>query len=212
MRHRRKAFLLASALALAGCETGGQRLAGTSTSVGTAIGGTAARSDGRPAAGALVVARGDGIVWTDGRPAGRMLDSARADSLGRFRLLAPRGEFSLEIVCDTAQACSDHMEVWQDWADARSGRLPAVRLTVPGSLEGDWKPSDGGEPPWIGIAGTARFVRPDPAGGRFRLEGVSPGDHFLTVLRKQGEDPDNAQKVGTWPVASGRITEVGTVK
>lgn len=164
-------------------------MAGTSTSVGTSIGGTAARSDGRPAAGVLVVARSDEIAWIGGKPEGR-----------------------LEIICDSARVCSDRNEVWHDWAAAESGRLPAARLAVPGSLEGDWKPIDGEAPPWIGIARTARFMRPDPAGSRFRLEGLSPGNHFLTILRKQGEDPGNAQKVGSWRVASGKATEVGTLK
>jgi hypothetical protein len=205
-------ILIACALALAGCENGSQRMVGTSTSVGTSIGGTAARSDGRPAAGALVVARDDEIIWIEGKPESRLLDSARADSLGRYRLTVAREALRVEIICDTVRACSDHLEVWNAWAIPDNGRIPGTRTARPGSLQGTYQAAPGEPLPWIGIAGTARFVRPEGANGRFLLEGLAPGKQSLTLIRTGGTNPGQSQKAGTWTVLSGRITETGPLQ
>lgn len=210
MRHDWAAWLCG--LCLLGCESEGPAVAGTSTSVGTSIGGTAVRADGSPAAGALAIAREDAIAWVGGRPEGRLLDSARADSAGRFRLIAPATGFRLEIVCDGARSCSASPEVWQDWATPIGGVLKAARLAAPGSLAGRWVGAPGDTLPWLGIAGTARFTRPDSADGRFRLDGLAPGSHALTLLSEPATNPNNGRKAGAFQVESGKVKEIGTVR
>ncbi len=213
MRHSWRAAA-AAMVVLAACEPSGPRVAGTSTTVGTSIGGTALLSDGRPAAGALVAARGDDIVFRGGVPQARLIDSSRTDSLGRFRLRAPGAGFHLDISWEASvtAALPEGGQVYQGWVEPEGGKLPDAGLANPGSLHGavSQKAEASDTLVWIGIAGTARFVTATgPAGKReFTLNGAYPGDRNLVIL---GLAPDtgSAQKVGAYRVESGQVTEIG---
>jgi hypothetical protein len=225
-------LLLASApligCLLMGClrEGGGpDTLAGTSTSIGTSVGGTALLGDGSPAAGARVRLRADTIAFRDGIPESRTLDSAIADARGGFALHVPkRGSYHLDIECGAAQACgSGALRVFQEiyYGNPEGNAFDALRLLEPGSITGEVIDSAAGTdlPLWIGIRGTGRFVKAgepdtrfDPPRRAFRLDGVSPGERILEMARDGGTPGiDPSRKVHPLPVSSGGVTDAGLI-
>lgn len=215
-----QSMILWSALALAfpGClkeESGPGTLTGTSTSVGTSIGGTAMLSDGSPAAGARIRVRADTVVFDDGIPHSPVLDSALADGQGRFKLRTPKPSiFHLEIEAEP--------EVYAAivFGLPSHGDFAALRLARPGSLKGSIQDSTAAEGKvWIGIPGTgwiAEAVRPaagsDPRRRDFRLDGIYPGEYRLQVIRPPSDTGLNLQlKLAPLQVISGSVTDAGVI-
>jgi hypothetical protein len=203
---------------------GDDRVTGTSTSVGTSIGGTAMLSGGSPAVGARVAARSDELAYKDGKPEGRMLDSAVADAQGRFTLPALRSNgFHLEITCDPAAGCAsaESIEVYyQAYPVVRNRSLGELRTAPPGGLKGiiDVTSASGDSALWIGIEGTGHFAKledagdPDQPGLRtFTLEGIYPGEYLLTTTAPSDTGPGESRKMTPYAVESGTVIDIGEV-
>ncbi|MDB5105991.1 MAG: hypothetical protein JWP91_3680 [Fibrobacteres bacterium] len=218
---------LAALLLLLGCE-GNDRVAGTSTSVGTSIGGTALLADGSPAAGASVLMRSGGIVFRDGKPQTALVDSTVADARGRFRLSSHPGGFSVEVRCGGRSACmGDSISgVFLKEFPAGTGgaaTLGTLRLAAPGALRGSirdssWPLLGSDSVVWVGIEGTGNFMKverpvPSAAGtgkGTFRLDGLYPGEYLLTLIHGPGASPVSL-KMRPIPVGSGEVAEAGAI-
>lgn len=185
-------------LLLASC--GDDRMAGTSTSVGTGIGGKASLADGNPAAGARVLVRSEDLRYVGDAPAHEALDSTVTDREGNFSLPGTRsGPFYLEIIGPDPQSmagtagpgAASGAEVYlRHFArPPRGGNLGTLSLAVPGTVTGKVRaPAPEGGGIWVGMKGGGRFL---PIQGRsgvkigepvdFRLEGVAPGVGDLVV-------------------------------
>ncbi|MDB5051073.1 MAG: hypothetical protein JWO30_4144 [Fibrobacteres bacterium] len=212
-----------AALLLSACvESGGVRMAGTSTSVGTSIGGTALLADGSPAAGAKVTARSDEMDYRNGKPEGLLLDSAVADHRGVFAFpTLKERDFFLEIECDPARACPNARtpEVFlREFRVEGKESLGTLRTQVPGGFRGTLNDTSGSldSTLWLGIPGTAHFARWEDANdpGRphlktFRLDGLYPGRYVLSVVAPSDTGNPAARKTGSFPVISGSITDIG---
>jgi hypothetical protein len=158
------ALLASAGLFLCACL---ERVAGTSTSVGNTLEGTAVLSDGTPAAGAVVTARSGEIRIIEGRPQSRLLGVAVADAGGRFRLpLPPFKEFYLEIkgcIRDSCQASAFPERYFRHFPDSLSGgaRLGTIRLgpsgTLTGTLVAAW--ATPATVTWVGIRGSDIFAQ-----------------------------------------------------
>ncbi len=215
-------------LSTLGCVQDGSdgRTAGTSTSIGTSIGGTALLADGSPAAGARVTMRTDEIEIIDGRPQSKTLDSARTDSLGRFTFsILPGTGFHLGIDCDPVTGCGSvaRQVFHREYAGVAEGSqaFGILRTAIPGSIQGAVKDSlsGSGKPIWVGIAGTDHFVKvsdPDPGAEPFlhpfRLDGMFPGEYRLTVFGITDTTRPYLPKTAPLQVKSGRVTEIGLIE
>jgi hypothetical protein len=237
--------LSAMALALQGClheDTGPGTLAGTSTSVGTSIGGTAMYSDGSLAAGARIRVRADTVVFENGIPRSPVLDSTRADAQGRFKIRAPKPwTFHLEIEASEYDAgvslmptgASEHApEVYAAtlYGAPAKGELGDLHLAKPGSLSGSVEDSTASEGKvWIGIPGTGWIVEAvyvaaagggkagakpaEPRRRGFRLDGIFPGEYRLQVIRPESDTGLNLQlKLTPLRVESGSVTDAGVIR
>ena len=204
------------ALALFACQTPGERVAGTSTSVGTSVGGTALTQSGKPAVGARITLRSQAVSIRNGKPEGTLFSEAVADSQGRFSFRAPSALYTLRITCGAACGMEAERETWMaEFQGAPAGgALREVRLEPPGVLKGNLAPVDGKEVPdlWIGIPGTDLYVRPDPAGtqGRaFALKDVPAGEYFLEVVAPQDTGLGMQLKTKPITVRSSATTDLG---
>ncbi len=217
-------WLYGLALLCLGCiekgSGGGNGLAGTSTSIGTSIGGTAMLEDGRPAAGARIRMRVDSIRFRDGIPECRVFDSTVADAQGRFALSRTGSWIShLEIDCDPAGGCADASgrQVFYRviYGKPESADISGLRLAAPGSFTGIVLDTLGNPDLaiWIGIRGTGHFTRAggsNPSHRDFRLDGLYPGGYNLEVIRATA-NPDIARnmKTGLLEAKSGVETDIG---
>lgn len=208
-----------AALVLLACESPGERTAGTSTSVGTNVGGSALTRSGRPAQVVRVTLRARDLVVRDGKPEGRLLAETRADSLGRFAFTVPAERFYLQITC--GKECGE--SEGETWLTAfedgpKPEALSAIRLEPPGSLRGMLAPAEGNPIPdlWIGIPGTDIYRQPGPKGaeGRpFELSGVPAGGHRLDWVTEARPGVPAVPSLGdSVEVRSGETTDLGTIK
>lgn len=208
--------LIAFCLIALGC--GDDRIAGTSTSVGTSIGGKVMLSNGASGAGAVVTARSDSLELRNGRLACKLIDSTRADSQGRFSLpKLPRGEFYLEIVSTHSGAAPEVFFEHYFISPLADSSLGTLMTSVSGGLQGKVESKDGSKDSsvWIGIMGTAHFARANPVDSiqaAFRLDGLYPADYFLTVVLGADSTGINFnQKLQPTKVKSGELTQVKVV-
>lgn len=179
---RLRPFLLALLIA-AGCAEDG-RVAGTSTSVGTAIGGRALTAAGGPAAGAAIRVRSAHLEIRSAAAGYPVLDSTRADAEGRFSLSSDLpGEFHLEIAWPAPESGAGegyHAHVDRKPQAGFGDRILAGTGAVKGRVRAPAKTAT-----WVGLEGGAflRMASPaDSAGAEFRLEGVPPGNRKVVVI------------------------------
>jgi hypothetical protein len=215
-------YALAILLFASGCGDCGTEVAGTSTSVGTGIGGIALLPSGGAAAGAKVTARGGSIEFKSGKPVSRLFDSTVTDAQGRFTLHGTplQGTFFLEIAIGADALPGVYFGEFSGMGagvGAGDSALGRLRMKTAGSISGKFNDTrtNPDSLTWIGILGTAHFtgVKSADLGGSpdFRLDGLFPGDYRLTLISGPMDTLTNA-KVEPVRVNSGAVTDVGLLE
>lgn len=210
-------FLLGLALA---CCTG------TSTDTENTLTAVAYLADGRPAAGAELAVRVPKlIVSPQGIPSWQTLTSLTADRHGRFsEVRLPQGEeIYLEVrqnPGDTVQGHSPQVYfIRYQVAEARPEFLGAVTLSPSGSIQGriESKTDSLAAHHWIGVIGSSAMVKlsasADSVSFPFRLVGLYPGSHALTVvnLADTGVGVMTANTKPTGEVKPDSVTDLGSI-
>lgn len=175
-------------LALAGCY-------GTSTDTENTMTGVALLADGRPAAGAVLAIRSrELVVSPQGIPSWKALFTRTADAQGRFfEVSLPKDrEIYLEIRQAPAETSPGHFPqvyfIRYGESQPRPDLLASVTLSPSGSLKGSIGSKTDPLPIncWLGVIGSSAFVKLDSAsdstGHPFRLDGLFPGSHDLTLV------------------------------
>lgn len=203
-------------LCLAGCETTNQGMAGTSTSVGTNVGGTALTKAGRPAGKAQVTLRSEEVTLRDGKPEGLLLAETKTDTLGHFTIHAPAGISYLRITCGKECGESEN-ETWLSVLDLGqdSEVMREIRLSPPGGLRGVLTGTNGISDTglWLGVAGTDLFRRPYPTGqngSAIEILDVPAGMRLLQwVTTTRADIPAFPLRGDSVEVPSGAILDLG---
>lgn len=194
--NRSLAATAALAALLLACE---DRMAGTSTSVGTGLGGQVVASDGTLVPGARVVARAAHVEYREGVPVFRALDSTVTDRRGEFHLPGlMSGAFHLDIegpdpASFAAQASGTGAERYLAYYGSvpEGRRLGTLGLKPPGTVKGRVKVpyTEDRVWAWLGVEGGGTFLplrRPAdwPVGVpmEFELTGVAPGERKVAAF------------------------------
>jgi hypothetical protein len=202
-------------------------VAGTSTSVGTGIGGKVADTAGAPVPGAKVVARADHASYEDGVPSYPALDSTVTDRDGAFHLPAlAQGAFHLEILGPSPRSLASaepdpFPETYLAYYPAApaGGSFGTLRIAPPGSVLGLVRAPAASDGAWLGVEGGSRFLPLRMPGGHpagtpveVRLDGVAPGTRRVMVFYQPDStgakiDPVEEDAV----VKSGAVTDLGII-